>query len=66
MVVLLKSFAGIGVTDRHHEETQAEGQHDEIQHEVLLVALVSVRDHCVFQEGYIATDQYQLTSDRVS
>jgi hypothetical protein len=33
---------------------------------VLLVALVSVRNHCVFQEGYIATDQYQLASDRVS
>ena len=65
MVVFLKSFAGVGVTDRDHEEAQAEGQHHEIQHEVLLVARVSVRDHlrlpggifCVFQEGYIATDQ---------
>src|SRR5258707_14884513 len=40
MAVLLKSFAGVGVTHRHHEEADAEGQHDDIQHEVLLVALV--------------------------
>src|SRR5258706_12082351 len=40
MAVLLKSFAGVGVTHRHHEEAEAEGQHDDIQHEVLLVALV--------------------------
>ncbi len=44
MVGLLKAFVGVGVTYSRHEEAEAEGQHDEIQHEVLLVALVLVRD----------------------
>jgi hypothetical protein len=33
----LKPLAGVGVTYRQHEEAEAEGQHDDIQHEVLLV-----------------------------
>ncbi len=44
MVGLLKAFVGVGVTYSRHEEAEAEVQHDEIQHEVLLVALVLVRD----------------------
>ena len=49
----LKSFAGVGVTDRRREEAEAEGQHDDVQHEVLLVALVSGR----FPARWIAMDQ---------
>jgi hypothetical protein len=37
-------FAGMRITHRHQKEAQPEGQHDDIQHEVLLVALVSGRD----------------------
>ena len=66
MVGLLKPFAGVAVTYRQHEEAQAEGQHDDIQHEVLLVALVSVHYCCVFPVRRIAVDQYRLASDRVS
>jgi hypothetical protein len=36
----LEPFASVGVTHRQYEEAQTEGQHDDIQHEVLLVALV--------------------------
>src|ERR1700729_1786583 len=38
MVVLpsSKPFAGVGVTYRHHEEAEAEGQHDDVPHEMLL------------------------------
>src|SRR6266404_441802 len=32
----LKPLAGVGVAYPRHEETEAEGQHDDIQHEVLL------------------------------
>jgi hypothetical protein len=32
----LKSFAGIGVTYRDREEAKAEGQHENVQHEMLL------------------------------
>ena len=28
-----KPFAGVGVTDAQHEEAEAEGQHDDVQHE---------------------------------
>ena len=34
------------ITYRYQKEAQFEGQHDDIQHEVLLVALVSGRDRC--------------------
>jgi hypothetical protein len=44
-------FAGVRITHRHQKEAQPEGQHDDIQHEVLLVALVSGRDRCAFREG---------------
>jgi hypothetical protein len=62
----LKPFAGVGVTYRHHEEAQTEGQHDDVQHELLLVAFVSVRNFCTFPGRRIAMVQYQLASDRVS
>ena len=35
-----EAFAGMGITHRHQKEAQPEDQHDDIQHEVLLVALV--------------------------
>jgi hypothetical protein len=44
-------FAGMRITHRYQKEAQPEGQHDDIQHEVLLVALVSGRDRCAFREG---------------
>jgi hypothetical protein len=37
----LKSLASIGVTNGRHEEAEAEGQHDDVQHEMLLVARVA-------------------------
>ncbi len=37
----LKSFAGVGVSHRHPEEAEAEGQHDDVQHEVLLCVVIS-------------------------
>jgi hypothetical protein len=40
MIASLEPFAGVGVTDRHREETKAEDQHNDVQHEMLLVALV--------------------------
>jgi hypothetical protein len=36
-------FAGVGVTYRQCEEAQAEDQHDDIQHEMLLARFASVR-----------------------
>jgi hypothetical protein len=44
----LKPFAGIGVAYPRHEEAEGEGQHQDVQHEVLLVALVLVRNQCAF------------------
>jgi hypothetical protein len=38
----LKSLAGIGVADSDHEEAEAKGQHDDVQHGILLVALACV------------------------
>jgi hypothetical protein len=32
----LKSFAGVGVTNRGDEKAETEGQHDDVQHEMLL------------------------------
>ena len=43
----LKPFAGVGVTDRRREEAEAEGQHEDVQHEMLLVTLVSTPKRCV-------------------
>jgi hypothetical protein len=34
----LKPFAGVGVAERRDEEAEAEGQHEDVQHEVLLCA----------------------------
>ena len=45
-----EAFAGMRITYRHQKEAQPEGQHDDIQHEMLLVALVSGRDGCAFRE----------------
>ena len=45
-----EAFAGVRITHRHQKEAQPEGQHDDIQHEVLLVAVVSGRDGCAFRE----------------
>ena len=53
MAVLLKSFTGVGVSYRHSEEAEAEGQHDDVQHEVLLAALVSVY-RCTLSGGQLA------------
>jgi hypothetical protein len=36
----LKSLAGIGVADSDREEAEAKGQHDDVQHGILLVALL--------------------------
>ena len=47
------------ITYRHQNEAQPEGQHDDIQHEMLLVALVSGRDGCAFPGRKIAMDQEQ-------
>jgi hypothetical protein len=33
-------FAGVGVTDRGHEEAEAEGQHENIQHGMLLCGVI--------------------------
>src|ERR1700686_5644100 len=52
-------FAGMRrITHGHQKEAQPEGQHDDIQHEVLLVALVSGRDSCAPGKK-IAMDQEQ-------
>jgi hypothetical protein len=32
----LKPFTGVGVTDGDREEAEAEGQHEDVQHEMLL------------------------------
>ena len=45
-----EAFAGMRITHRHQKEAQPEGQHDDIQHEVLLVAVVSGSDGCAFRE----------------
>jgi hypothetical protein len=45
-----EAIAGMRIAHRHQKEAQPEGQHDDIQHEVLLVALVSGRDGCTFRE----------------
>jgi hypothetical protein len=44
------AFADVRIGYRHQKEAQPEGQHDDIQHGVLLVALVSGRDGCAFRE----------------
>jgi hypothetical protein len=46
-----EAFAGMRISYRHQEETQPEAQHDDIQREVLLVALVSGRDGFALREG---------------
>src|SRR5712664_1447196 len=56
----LKPFAGVGVTYSHREEAEAEGQHEDIQHQVLLVVLVSLRHTCEFQGKRIAQDQHGI------
>jgi hypothetical protein len=45
-----KAFAGVRITHRHQKEAQPKGQQDDIQYEVLVVALVSGRDGCAFRE----------------
>jgi hypothetical protein len=47
-----EAFASVRITHRHQKEAQPEGQHDDIQHEVLLVAVVSGRDGCSFRERF--------------
>jgi hypothetical protein len=37
----LKPFAGVGVTYSRHEESEAEAQHDDVQHGMLLCAVIS-------------------------
>jgi hypothetical protein len=46
-----EAFAGMRISYRRQKEAQPEGQHDDIQHGVLLLALVSGRDRCAFREG---------------
>jgi hypothetical protein len=36
-----EAFAGMRISFRHQKKAQPEGQHDDIQHGVLLLALVS-------------------------
>ena len=43
-------FADVRITHSHQKEAQPEGQLDDIQHEVLLVALVSGCDRCAVRE----------------
>jgi hypothetical protein len=43
-------FADVRITHGHQKEAQPKGQHDDIQHEVLLVALVSGCDRCAVRE----------------
>jgi hypothetical protein len=45
-----EAFAGMRLTRRYQKETQPASQHDDTQHEVLRVALVSRRDGCAFRE----------------
>src|ERR1700733_6963730 len=33
-------FAGVGVTHRRHEEAEAEGHHEDVQHELLLCGII--------------------------
>jgi hypothetical protein len=40
MIFSSKPFAGIGVAYSRHEEAEAEGQHDDVQHEVFLCAAI--------------------------
>ena len=47
------------ISYRHQKEAQPEGQHDDIQHGVLLLALVSGRDRCRVPGRKIAKDQEQ-------
>jgi hypothetical protein len=35
----LKSFTGVGVTHGRNEEAEAEGQHENVQHEMLLCGM---------------------------
>ena len=58
----LKPFAGVGVAHCGREEAEAEGQHDDIQHEVLLVVLVSKRRLWVLQGTRIALDQHGIAA----
>jgi hypothetical protein len=44
----LKSFAGVGVTHRRREEAEAEGQHDDVQHEMLLCGMTCGAIRIVF------------------
>jgi hypothetical protein len=57
----LKPFAGVGVTYRHREEAQTEGQHDDVQHELLLVALVSVRKFSTFPRRWVGVRSRVVT-----
>ena len=63
MALLLKSFAGVGVAYRQREEAQTEGQHDDVQHEMLLAALVFWRNFCAFPRICIAMNQ---SADRIA
>ena len=38
-----ESFAGVGVTNRRYEEAQAEGQHEDVQHGMLLCGVMCGR-----------------------
>ncbi len=44
MVVSLQPFAGVGVAQRQGEEAQSEGQHEDVQHELLLASWIGVSD----------------------
>ena len=58
-----EAFAGARITHRYQKETKPEGQHDDIQHEERVVALLSERDCCAFREKN-ARDHAQWTSSR--
>jgi len=53
----LKPFAGVGVAYSRREQAEAEDQHEDVQHEMLLAALFSVRHFCVLPGRRVAMDQ---------
>src|SRR4051794_23274253 len=54
-----KPFAGVGVANAQCEEAQAEEQHDNVQHEMLLAAVFPAAADALFRTVRIAMDQEQ-------
>jgi len=60
MALSSQPFAGISIADARREEAEAEGQHDDIQHEVLLVAPVHALPSGVSWDWQVALVQHQI------